>query len=81
MTSYDGEDVELIKTKVVKGVGESSNQEGIAIREGAGVVSSSNPGGFDRAVAEAMENVCNNVMKLLTRGFAEYEKKPKTSQR
>lgn len=79
MASYDGEDGTLIKAKVVKGIGESSSQEGITIREGAGIASSSDPGSFDRAVAEAMENVCNDVRKLLTRGFAEPKEKSKTS--
>jgi hypothetical protein len=80
ITSYDGEDVELIKTKVVKGVGESSSQEGITIREREGVISSSDPDSFDRAVAEAMENVCNDVTKLLIQGFAEPKTKSKASQ-
>lgn len=81
MASYNGEDGELIKAKVVKGIGESSSQEGITIREGAGIASSSDPGSFDRAVAEAMQNVCNDVTKLLTRGFAEPKENSKTSQR
>lgn len=81
MVSYDGEDVELIKAKVVKVIGKSSSQEGIEIREGAGIVSSSNPDSFDRAVAEAKQNVCNDVTKILIRGFAEPKEKSKTSQR
>jgi len=71
MASYNGEDGELIKAKVIKGIGESSSQEGISIREGRGIVSSSDPDSFDRAVAQAMENVCSDVTKLLIRGFAE----------
>ena len=81
IAAYDGEDGELIKAKVVKGIGESSSQTGIEIREGAGIASSSDPGSFDRAVAEAMQNVCNDVTKLLIRGFAEPKEKSKTSQR
>ncbi|MGD9345195.1 MAG: hypothetical protein PVH84_04995 [Candidatus Aminicenantes bacterium] len=75
MASYDGEDVELLETEVIKGIGESSNQEGVSIREGAAVASSSGRGSFDKAVAEAMENVCNDVTKLLIRGFAEPKEK------
>jgi hypothetical protein len=81
MASYDGENVELIQTKVVKGIGESSSREGIAIREGAAIASSANSDKLERAVAEAMENVCNDVTKLLIRGFAEPKKKSKMSQR
>ena len=46
MASYDGESMELIKTKVVKGIGESPSQEGIEIREGTGLVcdKTSHPG-------------------------------------
>lgn len=80
MASYDGEDAELVRTKVVKGIGESSSQEGVSIREGTGIASSSGPGSLDRAVAEAMENVCNGVTKLLIQGFVEPEKESKTSQ-
>jgi len=74
MASYDGKDAELIRREVVKGIGESSSQEGISIREGAAVASSSGRGSLDKAVAEAMDNVCNEVTKLLIRGFAEPEK-------
>jgi hypothetical protein len=79
MASYEGENVELIRTKVVKGVGESSSEEGVSIREGAAIASSSGRGSLDRAVAEALENVCNDVTKLLIQGFAEPKKKSKTS--
>jgi hypothetical protein len=79
MASYEGENVGLINTKVVKGVGESASQEGISIREGAAIASSSDRGSLDKAVAEALESVCNNVTKLLMQGFAEPEKKSKTS--
>lgn len=81
MTSYEGENVELIQTKVVKGIGESSSREGVAIREGAAIASSANSDSLERAVAEAMENVCNDVTKLLIRGFAEPKRKSKMSQR
>ncbi len=81
MDAYDGENGELIQTKVVKGIGESSSREGVSIREGTGIVSSSDPDSFDRAVAEAMENVCHDVTKLLARGFAEPKIKSKVSQR
>jgi hypothetical protein len=80
MTSYDGESAERIETKVIKGIGESSSQEGISIREGAAIASSSGYGSLDRAVAEAFENVCNDVTKLLIQGFAEPKSKSKTSQ-
>ena len=80
MTSYEGKDVGLINTKVVKGVGESSSQEGVSIREGAAIASSSDRGSLDEAVAEPLENVCNDVTKLLLRGFAEPKKKSKSSQ-
>lgn len=75
MAAYDGENGELIKAKVVKGIGESSSQEGVSIREGAAIASSANSDSLDRAIAEAMESVCNDVTKLLTRGFAEPKKK------
>ena len=71
ITSYNGEDGELIKTKVVKGIGESSDREGVEIRGGRGILSSTDSDSFDRAVTEAMENVCRDVTKLLIRGFAE----------
>jgi hypothetical protein len=71
MASYGGEDAELIQTKVVKGIGESSSQEGVSIREGAAVASSSGRGSYDKAVAEAFEDLCNEVTKLLIQGFAE----------
>jgi hypothetical protein len=80
IASYDGENIEPIKTKVVKGIGESSSQEGISIREGAAFASSSDRGSLDEAVAEAMESVCNDVTKLLIRGFAEPGKKSQSSQ-
>lgn len=79
MASYEGENVTLIDTKVVKGVGESSSQEGVSIREGAAIASSSDRGSLDKAIAEALESVCNDVTKLLMQGFAEPEKKSKTS--
>jgi hypothetical protein len=75
MAAYDGENGELIKAKIVKGIGESSSQEGVSIREGAAIASSANSDSLDRAIAEAMENVCNDVTKLLARGFAEPKKK------
>jgi hypothetical protein len=81
IVSYNGENVELIQTKVVKGIGESSSGEGVAVREGAAIASSANSDSLDRAVAEAMQNVCNDVTKLLTRGFAEPKENSKTSQR
>jgi hypothetical protein len=71
ITSYNGENGELIKTKVVKGIGESSDREGVEIRGGRGILSSTDPDSFDRAVTEAMENICSDVTKLLIRGFAE----------
>jgi hypothetical protein len=71
MASYNGVDGELIDEKVVKGIGESSSREGISIREGAAIASSSGRGSFDRAISEAMENVCIDVTKHLIRGFAE----------
>lgn len=80
MTSYDGENAELIHTEVIKGIGESSSQEGVSIREGAAVVSSAGRGSFDEAVAEAIEDVCNDVSRLLIRGFAEPKKESKTLQ-
>ena len=74
MASYNGGDAELIKTRVLKGIGESSSQEGVSIREGAAIASSSGRGSFDQAVAEAFENLCNEVIKLLIQGFAEPKK-------
>lgn len=71
MTSYEGESLEPIRTEVVKGIGESSGREGLTIREGTGIVSSENPDSFDRAVSEAIRNVCDDVTKHLIRGFAE----------
>jgi hypothetical protein len=73
MASYNGADGKLIAEKVVKGIGESSSREGLSIREGTAIASSSGRGSFDRAIAEAMENVCRDVTKHLIRGFAEPE--------
>jgi hypothetical protein len=75
ITSYDGESLEPINTEVVKGIGESSDREGLTIREGTGIASSSDPDSFDRAINEAIQNVCDDVTKHLMRGFAEPEKK------
>jgi hypothetical protein len=71
MASYNGKNGEFIEEKVVKGIGESSSREGVSVRAGTAIASSANSGSFDRAIAEAMENVCSDVMKHLIRGFAE----------
>ncbi len=75
MTSYEGESLEPIKTEVVKGIGESSSREGLTIRDGTGIASSSDPDSPDSAIKEAIQNVCDDVTKHLMRGFAEPEKK------
>ena len=52
----------------------SSREEGVSIREGAAIASGSGRGNFDQAVAEAFENLCYEVTKLLVQGFAEPKK-------